>query len=156
MPIETVQARLDDAAHAEAFLSVLDSYARDPIGLGRPLSEDVRQRLIPELRKRPNSMILLAFDGAEAVGVANCFFGFSSFAARPLLNVHDLAVIPERRGQGIGRLLLEAAEARARDADCCRLTLEVLKKNERARTLYRSFGFQDTDDRRTFFLEKPL
>jgi len=160
LPIATVLAQLDDAMHAEAVLNVLDSYARDPIGLGRPLAADVRARLIPELQKRPNALILLAFDEAIPVGLANCFFGFSSFAARPLLNIHDLAVLPERRGQGIGRALLREAERRARDADCCRLTLEVQESNERARGLYRSFGFDDMElggeIKRTFFLDKSL
>ena len=156
MSIETVQARLDDVAHADAVLTVLDSYARDPIGLGRPLSADVRTRLVPELEKRANALILLAFDGATPVGLANCFFGFSSFAARPLLNVHDLAVVPERRGQGIGRALLREAERHAREAGCCRMTLEVQEQNARARGLYRSFGFDESAERRTYFLEKAL
>jgi ribosomal protein S18 acetylase RimI-like enzyme len=75
--------------------------------------------------------------------VAVCFLGFSTFAARPLLNVHDLAVLPECRGKGVGRALLEAAEARARAHGCCKLTLEVQDSNQRARGLYASFGFAD-------------
>jgi len=44
-----------------------------------------------------------------------CFRGFSTFAAAPLINVHDLAVVPGFRGQGIGRRLLEAVEMYAED-----------------------------------------
>ena len=88
-------------------------------------------------------MVLLAFDGDEPVGIATCFFGFSTFAARPLLNVHDLAVVPARRGDGIGRALLAEAEARARAAGCCKLTLEVQDDNHRARAVYARFGFTD-------------
>jgi GNAT superfamily N-acetyltransferase len=87
--------------------------------------------------------VLLAFDGDEPVGIATCFFGFSTFAARPLLNVHDLAVVPARRGDGIGRALLAAAEERARAAGCCKLTLEVQDDNHRARAVYARFGFTD-------------
>ena len=36
----------------------------------------------------------------RAVGLALCFVGFSSFKARPLINIHDIAVRPEVRGQG--------------------------------------------------------
>ena len=160
MGVEIRQADLADPTDADALLAVLDSYASDPIGGGVPLAEDVKERLIPELAKLPNALVLLAFGGDEPVGLANCFFGFSSFAARPVLNVHDLAVIPERRGQGIGRALLAEAERRAREAGCCRLTLEVQESNERARGLYQSFGFDDLEldgeALRTFFLSKSL
>jgi len=57
--------------------------------------------------------------------------------------VHDLAVLPTARGQGIGRALLAAVEERARERGCGKLTLEVLDDNHRARTLYASFGFAD-------------
>ena len=160
MGIEILRADLGDEAHRAALVAVLDSYARDPIGGGTPLADEVKERLAPELAKLPNALILLAFDGEEPAGLANCFFGFSSFAARPLLNVHDLAVIPTQRGKGIGSRLLAEAERYAREAGCCRLTLEVQESNERARGLYRSFGFDDLElggkALRTFFLSKPL
>jgi ribosomal protein S18 acetylase RimI-like enzyme len=75
--------------------------------------------------------------------LAVCFFGFSTFQARPLLNIHDLAVVPEYRGRGVGRALLEAAEARAAERGCCKLTLEVQDANPRARQLYERYGFGD-------------
>ncbi len=94
------------------------------------------------------------------VGAAICFVGFSTFAARPVLNIHDLAVLPELRGAGIGTSLLEAASARARELDCCKLTLEVRKDNEGALALYRRFGFghfaAGASPTPTLFLEKRL
>lgn len=62
--------------------------------------------------------------------------------AQPLINIHDLAVVPECRGQGVGRALLQAIEEEARRGGCCRLTLEVRADNRIARGLYQSFGFQ--------------
>lgn len=137
------EADLDDALHASAVVAVLNSYASDPIGGGYPLSAEIRERLIPGLRSQANALVLLAFEGEQAAGLAVCFFGFSTFAARPLLNVHDLAVIPERRGSGIGTALLAAAEERARARGCCKLTLEVQDDNARARAVYAKFGFTD-------------
>ncbi|HEU4533517.1 MAG TPA: GNAT family N-acetyltransferase, partial [Polyangiaceae bacterium] len=87
------------------------------------------------------TLIFLAYLEGRAVGVAVCFRGFSTFAARPLVNVHDLAVVPECRGRGVGRLLLQAVERKARALGCCKLTLEVLENNQRARNLYASLGF---------------
>ena len=107
------------------------------------MSSEVRERVVPALRNHPTSLVLLAFVDDEPVGIAVCFFGLSTFRASPLLNIHDLAVLPRYRGKGVGRELLRAAEAHARRKDCCKLTLEVLDDNVPARALYRSFGFGD-------------
>ncbi|HSG65184.1 MAG TPA: GNAT family N-acetyltransferase [Gammaproteobacteria bacterium] len=148
-----------DPRDADAVVAVLDSYASDPVGGGRGLPADVRGRLVPSLRDHSTSLVLLAeLDGA-AVGIAVCFWGLSTFRARPLLNIHDLAVLPQYRGQGIGRALLSAAEGHARENGCCRLTLEVQDDNRPARELYRRFGFDDVlydDTGPTRFLAKPL
>jgi GNAT superfamily N-acetyltransferase len=143
---------------ANGILAVLDSYASAPVGGGQPLAPDVRERLIPMLREHPTSLVLLAFVDDEPVGIAVCFFGLSSFRARPLLNIHDLAVLPQYHGQGVGRALLKAVEDRARRKGCCKLTLEVLDDNTRARDLYRRFGFDDVvvGKSATRFLAKPL
>ena len=111
-----------------------------PPGGGQPLGEDVRTRLIPALREHPTTVILLAFDGTRPVGIATCFRGFSTFAARPLLNLHDLAVIPEYRRRGVGRQLLAAVEDKARSLGCTKVTLEVLEANP-ARQLYAAMGY---------------
>lgn len=154
MRLHVRTADLGDSHDGEHIIALLDAYAREPVGLGKPLPGDVRERLIPALRNVPNVVAFLALDGDEAVGIAVCFVGFSTFRARPLLNIHDLAVLPQHRDKGVGRRLLEAAEAHARREGCCRLTLEVLETNSGARALYRRFGFDDTIVSR--FLVKPL
>ena len=137
-----VQADLDRPDHQSVVLSLVDAYSRDPMGDGAPLAADVRERLIPGLRRHPTTLVFLAYDGDAAVGVAVCFLGFSTFAARPLVNVHDLGVLPAYRGRGVGRGLLAAVETRARELGCCKLTLEVLDKNDRALRTYASAGFK--------------
>jgi GNAT superfamily N-acetyltransferase len=166
MPIAIREADLADPRQAEAVVAIIDAYARDAFGGGTPLPAPVRERLVAGLRAHPTTLVLLAFDHDDAVGVAVCFFGFSTFAARPLLNVHDLAVVPAARRRGVGRALLAAAEARARARGCCKLTLEVLDRNAPARALYSSVGFDDAsvgladaglgESAFTRFLVKPL
>lgn len=159
MQIEIVTADLEDSAHAKAVIEVLDTYASDPVGGSRALSDDVRERLVPALREFENTFVVLAFDRTRPVGLAICFFGISTFKARPLLNIHDLAVAPTHRGQGIGRALLEFVESRARERACCKLTLEVQESNAVARGLYRAVGFGDFvvgEATATRFLEKAL
>lgn len=143
-PTPAVTVRLADHADprdGHAVVALLDSYACDPMGGGKPLAEPVRARLPAALAEFPGAFSLLAFDGAEPVGLANCFTGFSTFAARPVINVHDLAVLPKARGRGIGRALMQAIEAQAQARGACKVTLEVLAGNDRARALYASLGY---------------
>jgi GNAT superfamily N-acetyltransferase len=58
-----------------------------------------------------------------------------------LLNVHDIVVLKDLRGQGIGQALLAWAEQRARELGCCKLTLEVLSNNTQAMASYQQAGF---------------
>ncbi len=159
MVIEIIEADLADPTHASGIVEVLDTYARDEFGGGTALGDEVRRRLVPGLRECPTSLVLLARDGERPVGVAVCFLGYSTFAAHPLLNIHDLAVVPECRGRGVGRALLAAVETLARERGCGKLTLEVIEDNARARGLYASCGFGDPVVGRavaTRFLTKPL
>jgi len=135
-------ADLNSPKDSADVLALLDAYAADPMGDGRPLSASVKERFIREFSAFPTSVAFLAFDHAQTpIGLATCFFGFSTFAARPLLNVSDFFVLPQQRGSGIGRLLLQAIEQYALEKSCCRLSLEVQEKNARARHLYQSAGF---------------
>lgn len=161
MPV-AVQVRAADLAaarDAQAVVHLLDAYARDPRGGGTPLTDAVRARLVAGLRAHPTTRVWLAFDGERSVGVCVGFLGFSTFQARPLLNIHDLAVLPDARGAGVGHALLAAAEAHAVAAGCCKLTLEVQEDNAPARGLYGRFGFRDVtygDSGPTRFLAKAL
>jgi GNAT superfamily N-acetyltransferase len=140
-PISIVEADLSRRDHQEAVLAMTEAYSRDAFGDGKPLDPEVRERLIPGLRRHPTTLILLAFEGDRPVGAATCFVGYSTFAARPLVNIHDLVVLEEFRGRGVGRGLLAAVERKARELGCCKLTLEVLDRNERALRAYASYGF---------------
>jgi ribosomal protein S18 acetylase RimI-like enzyme len=134
-------AELDVPEDAEAVVSLLDAYAADPMGAGAPLADEVRRDLVPALSGVPTRLILLALLATEPVGIAVCFEGFSTFSARPLLNIHDLAVLPAHRGRGVGRALLAAVEEEARRRGCCKLTLEVREDNPVAARLYARLGF---------------
>jgi ribosomal protein S18 acetylase RimI-like enzyme len=132
-----------DPADAAAIVLVLDVYARDPMGGGEPLSDDVRERLVPAMAQVPGAFAVLARLGDEAVGLATCFMGFSTFAARPLVNIHDVSVLPGHRGRGIARALFAAVEDEARRRGACKVTLEVLTGNVRAKDIYASLGYGD-------------
>ncbi len=127
--------------HAAALVSLLDAYASDPAGGGQPLSAHTRTHLVRELAARPHAFSVLAFDGETPVGLVNCIEGFSTFACRPLVNVHDVVVLASHRGQRVGEQMLAEAEAIARERGACKLTLEVLQGNRSAVRLYERTGF---------------
>lgn len=135
------EADLSNPVHGAAILDVVKTYARHPMGLNRPLADDVTEKLIDELKNFHGTLCFIAFYDGSPAGVANCFYGFSTFNAAKLINVHDLAVNPSYRGKGIGKALLTAVETKARETNCCKITLEVRKDN-RARNLYERFGFE--------------
>ncbi len=62
------------------------------------------------------------------------------------LYVFSMAVLPAAQGQGIGRLLLEAAENYARTQGCNRLFLSTTPFLTDAIRLYERFGFERTDE----------
>lgn len=136
-----VQADLSRADHQQAVLALTNAYALDAMGNRGPLPAEVLARLIPALRAHPTTLILLAYVEDKAVGIATCFRGFSTFSAQPLVNLHDLAVLPEFRGRGIGRLLLDGVARKAAELGCCKVTLEVHEHNMKARRTYELAGF---------------
>lgn len=120
---------------------LLDSYARDPMGGGDPLNQFVKDNLVAELSKRDFGLSLIAYVEGEPAALLNAFEGFSTFACKPLFNVHDIMVREEFRGLQLSQLLMKALEKIALEKGCCKITLEVLEGNQIAQNAYRKAGF---------------
>ncbi len=158
--IAIIEADLSVPKHARAVISLMDEYARDPMGGGNGLSDYAKTNLIPELAKRQTARVILAFVDDLPAGLIICLEGFSTFACQPLLNIHDAIVSLPYRGRGLSKLMLQAAEKIAIDLGCCKLTLEVLEHNHLAQTAYRSVGFNgyelNPEMGKALFWEKKL
>jgi ribosomal protein S18 acetylase RimI-like enzyme len=155
MQMRIEEANLDDPDDASAVVEIIDSYARGPGGQNAPLADHAQCNLVKGLAEHPMATVFLAFVDDRAVGVAVCVWSFSTFAGKPSVNVHDLAVLPGFQNQGIGRSLLDKVEQEARDRGCCKVTLEVHDSNSGAKRLYRNSGFESWDPV-TLFVSKPL
>ncbi|WP_066259978.1 GNAT family N-acetyltransferase [Hydrogenophaga flava] len=136
------QADYGHPPDAAAVVALLDAYASDPAGGGEPLSDFVKANLARELAARPQAYSVLAFDGEQPVGLVNCIEGFSSFKCKPLVNVHDVAVLASHRGRGIAEAMLAEAERIAVERGAVKMTLEVLSGNAPAVKLYRRIGYE--------------
>ena len=158
--LKVVEVDYRCAVHAGDLVNLLDHYARDPMGGGAPLQRRVVDQLPEQLSRIPHAFSLLCYQGQQAVGLANCFEGFSTFLCQPLINIHDLVVDQRFRGRGVAQLLLDKVEAIGRQRGCCKLTLEVLEGNHPARQAYRRAGFEnyqlDPDSGVAQFWEKSL
>ena len=91
-------------------------------------------------------MPLIAEDGDEPVGFALFFHNFSTFLAQPGIYLEDLFVLPEHRGSGIGRALLERLAQLAVERGCGRLEWAVLDWNESAIRFYERLGARPNSD----------
>jgi len=110
---------------------------------------DLRQTLFGP---RPYAEVLIARLGSEPVGFALFFHSYSTFLGRQGIHLEDLFVVPEARGEGVGRALLERLAAVAVERGCGRLEWAVLDWNEPAIGFYRSLGAVAMDEWTTFRL----
>ncbi len=86
-----------------------------------------------------DSVQFVALDGERVIGWADIFPAWASAVSHR--GSLGMGVLPEYRGQGIGRQLLEASIAKAWKKGITRIELEVRADNEHAIKLYEKVGF---------------
>ena len=123
MNFEIIKADYTNARHCIHIPLLLDEYARDPMGGGKPLDRMVKASLVSELAKRPYAFSVIAYADNQPSGLVNCFEAFSTFAGKPLVSIHDFVVAKEFRGNNISQLILQKVDQIAREKDCCIFTL---------------------------------
>ena len=134
----------DDAAEVTRLLLAF----RDHLGLDWPPPEAWHTG-VGRLVADPGTAYLLAAPapGAPAAGVAQVRFRHGLWWAAEDCQLEDLFVLADARGHGLGRELVQATVALARERGCRRVELDVNEDNGPALALYRSFGFDAQDDR---------
>ncbi len=160
MTIEIRLANYDDAADGKLVVELLNAYAEDPMGGGEALAEHTQQNLAKSLANIPHAFSVLAFVDGKPAGLINCFEGFSTFKCKPIINIHDVTVLPDFRGQGLSLKMMDKVEDVARKRGACKMTLEVLEGNKVAQGSYLKFGFSgyelDPKMGQAMFWEKPI
>lgn len=95
---------------------------------------------------RPYGEVLIAEDAEVAAGFALFFHNYSTFLTQPGLYLEDLFVVPERRGRGLGRALLQRLAQIAIERGCGRLEWAVLDWNEPAIGFYKRLSARVMND----------
>jgi GNAT superfamily N-acetyltransferase len=85
---------------------------------------------------------LIAWDGDEPIGHAHVAWEGATLGVP---EIQDVFVLPERRGDGVGTRLSEAAERLARDRGQERISISAGEANEGALRLYRRLGYRNAD-----------
>ena len=106
---------------------------------GIPFTVEQEAALLERIASSEDSRFFLALDGEKIVGNA-CVDGMRNQRLRHRRNL-AITVLRDYWGRGIGSGLMERMIAFARESGAELLSLEVRSDNERAKALYRKFGF---------------
>lgn len=87
------------------------------------------------------SIILCGFKDDKPIAFAQIYFTFSSIGLSKVWIINDLYVAQSHRNQGIGKILLQDIEQRARDAGIAVLNISTQVSNEAGNHLYSALGF---------------
>ena len=123
------------------FIRALALYEREPDAVTATEADLLRDGFGPN----PYYWCLIAEQDGAAAGFALCFFSYSTWLGRAGVYLEDLFVMPEFRGLGIGKALLQRVAAIAIERDCPRLGWEVLDWNTLAIDFYRAMGAEFLD-----------
>jgi ribosomal protein S18 acetylase RimI-like enzyme len=155
MELSIIQVDLQNQVHGQQLVKLLNDYMKDPMGNNRQMPGGLGPQIIAGLRNHPAYLGFFVLADDQFVGLANCNLNFSTFQARPLINIHDFIIAPTSRNKGAGSFLLRAIINYASQNGCCRVNLEVRDDNANAKSLYRKMGFSDCVPRMMFW-EKRL
>ncbi|WP_299578160.1 GNAT family N-acetyltransferase [uncultured Sunxiuqinia sp.] len=155
MDYSFVPIQLDNEQHCQQLIRLLDLYMQDEMGDNAPMPEGQGPKILEGLRNYPGYLGFFAEADGQYAALANCNKNFSTFQAKPLLNIHDFVVHPDFRGKGVGRFLLDAIADFVKQQGYCRINLEVRHDNFNAQKLYRKAGYDDCYER-MYFWEKIL
>jgi ribosomal protein S18 acetylase RimI-like enzyme len=146
-------AALDDAPVAARLLHDFNSEYED----FTPGPETLARRLRKLLEA---GEVTILIGGAGDVGIVQLRFRPSVWADSLEAYLQELYVAPPHRGEGIGRALLEAAMATAREHGAAHIDLATSVDDKAAISLYESAGFTnregDPDGPRMLFYEREL
>jgi GNAT superfamily N-acetyltransferase len=145
------ELRIATAEDAATILRMMrDYYAFDHLPFDEHAAESALEPLLADARL--GEVWLAERDGAP-LGYGVLCFGWSlEFHGRDAF-VDEIFLVPESRGTGLGRRLLEHLENRARERGVGTIHLEVERENHRAHGVYRAGGYVDHD---RFLLSKRL
>jgi ribosomal protein S18 acetylase RimI-like enzyme len=141
MPVEQARIRVATAANAPIFGRLLHAFNTE-YGEPEPDAATIAERAAPLIE---SGEVTVLFAGEGPDGFAELRFRPSLYTGALDAYLEELYVVPERRGQGLGRALLEAAMQHGRERGAARIDLNTSETDVAARALYESAGFTNRE-----------
>jgi GNAT superfamily N-acetyltransferase len=145
------KASQEDAPLILDFIRRLAEFEREPQAAVATEADLIRDGFGPE----PKYRCIIAEWNGQPAGFALFFYNYSTWLGRPGFYLEDLFVLPELRGHGVGKgLLQELAQIAVRE-HCYGIRWLVLEWNERAIKFYESLGAEILGEWETMLLTGP-
>lgn len=139
--LNTVKVDYTNKTHLEHLFHLLQMYAKDPMGGGEAIDEDIIRGLPEALASRSYMHSFIVYEAESPIAFANCIESFSTFSGKGVMNIHDFGVQEKSRGLNVSQFLLSSIEQFAKSIGCSKITLEVLQENLSAKRAYTKAGF---------------
>lgn len=152
---QLIQVDLSSEIHCVKLLELLNAYMEDEMGISKSMPSSLAIKIIEGLKQHAAYLGFFVCVENEFVALANCNLNYSTWQAKPLINIHDFVVLPSFRKQGAGVFLLAEIENYAKKRGYCKITLEVRNDNFKAQNLYKKARFYDVEPP-MFFWEKKV
>jgi GNAT superfamily N-acetyltransferase len=140
-----------DARLILEFIRRLAEYEREPNAVVATEEDIIRDGFGAE----PKYRCLIAEWNREPAGFAFFFYNYSTWLGKPGLYLEDLFVLPEMRGKGIGKALLQKLAQIAVEENCYGMRWQVLEWNEPALKFYEMLDAHIMDEWETMRLMEP-
>ncbi|HZU31141.1 MAG TPA: GNAT family N-acetyltransferase [Candidatus Angelobacter sp.] len=137
-----------DASLMLDFIRRLAEYEREPDAVIATEEGLIRDGFGPQPKYR---CLIAEWDGLP-VGFALFHYNYSTWRGQPGLYLEDLFVLPESRGRGIGKALLQKLAQIALEENCYGLRWMVLEWNTPALKFYESLGAEMLGEWETMLL----
>ena len=138
MPSPTIRA-----AHANDAVALADLCTQ----LGYPTAPDAIPARLARLDADPNVRTLVAISDGMVIGLATVHIRYTINHEPPLGQLTLLVVHERVRTRGVGRTLVGAAEAWARERGCNRFVVTTALRRADAHAFYEKLGFKHTGRR---------
>lgn len=140
--LEIIKAEKKDAATILYFIKQLAEYEK----LSHEVEATVEQLEKTLFGENSKAECIIEYYENKPVGFAIFFHNYSTFLAKPGIYLEDLFVLPEMRGKGFGKKLLQHLAKLAVERNCGRLEWWVLDWNKPAIDFYKSLGAAPMDE----------
>ena len=129
-----------NSADQESVLDLLRIYCDEA---NTPLSDQhLLAGLVPLLTENQHGVVLVA-EEEKIIGYSILTWGWGIESGGMEALVDEMLIHPSRRGEGIGKMLLQATLERAKQEGVKVVFLETEKDNPRSRKLYSKVGFEE-------------